>query len=305
MADLSAGKTETKLERGRSLFQDSLRRFARNRVAMGSFLIVILLAVLSIGVPLVWPRSIEDVNWDALLIAPTLAGVSSGDFSQIYPFGTDVNGRDLFVRVFFAGQISLAIGVLATSIALVIGVVYGAVAGWFGGWIGEVMMRFCDIMYSLPTLFFIIILLTVLGAKNILLVFMCIGAIQWLTMARIVRGQTLSVRQREYIESARSIGLGNWTILRRYIIPNVTGPVIVYVTLLIPVNILIESYLSFLGLGVQEPLTSWGLLISQGASEIETAPWLLLVPATFLTITLFCFNFIGDGLRDAFDPKEY
>lgn len=282
---------------GRSPWQDAWRRFRRNRAAMLGIVVIGLLALSAILVPMLSPKSIEDVNWDYLAVAPS---VDDG-----FLFGTDVNGRDLFVRTFFAGRISLAIGVLATGVALIIGVIYGAIAGYVGGWIGNVMMRFCDVLYALPTLFFIVILVTVLGSKNILFVFMCIGAVEWLTMARIVRGQTLSVRQKEYIEAARAIGLPTTVILRRYIIPNVVGPVIVYVTLLIPVNILIESYLSFLGLGVQEPLTSWGLLISQGANELENAPWMILFPATLLTLTLFCFNFIGDGLRDALDPKEY
>lgn len=279
---------------GRSLWKDAMTRFRRNRAAMISVCILVVLALLSAIVPEISPHAINTVNWEHLQKPP----------SAEFWFGTDVNGRDLFVRCFFAGRISLAIGVLATSVALVIGVIYGSVAGYVGGWIGEVMMRFCDVLYALPTLFFIVILVTVLGSKNILLVFMCIGAVEWLTMARIVRGQTLSVKQKEYVEAARAIGLPGRTIVRRYIIPNVTGPVIVYVTLLIPVNILIESYLSFLGVGVQEPMTSWGLLVSQGANEIESAPWLLVFPATFVTLVLFCFNFVGDGLRDALDPKD-
>ena len=178
----------------------------------------------------------------------------------------------------------------------------GAVAGFVGGRTDSFMMRFVDMMYSLPLLFFIIILVTVFG-RNIFLVFVAIGAVEWLTMSRIVRGQTLSVKTKEYVESAVAIGMSKPMILRRYIIPNVLGPVVVYVTLLIPTNILVESYLSFLGLGVQEPLTSWGLLIAQGAGQLDSAPWLLFFPATFLGITMFCFNFIGDGLRDALDPR--
>ena len=165
------------------------------------------------------------------------------------------------------------------------------------------MMRFVDVLYSLPLIFFIIILVTVFG-RNIFLVFVAIGAVEWLTMSRIVRGQTLTVKAKEYVESAVAIGLSRGAILRRYIIPNVLGPVIVYVTLLIPTNIIVESYLSFLGLGVQEPLTSWGLLISQGAGQLDSAPWLIAFPATFLAVTMFCFNFIGDGLRDALDPRD-
>jgi oligopeptide transport system permease protein len=273
-----------------------MRRFMSNRAAVAGLATILLLALLSIIVPMVSPHGIEDVNWDYVLTPPS---IESG-----FLFGTDVNGRDLMVRTFYAGRISLTIGVLATSVALSIGVLYGAIAGYVGGRVDATMMRAVDVVYALPTLFFIIILVTILGARNILLVFMCIGALQWLTMARMVRGQTLSVKKKEYVESARAIGLPGRTILLRYIVPNVVGPIIVYVTLLIPVNILIESYLSFLGLGVQEPLTSWGLLISQGSNELENAPWLLLFPAIFLTLTLFGFNFIGDGLRDALDPKD-
>lgn len=281
---------------GRSPTKDAMRRFMRNRAALAGLATIFLLALLSILVPLLSPHGIEDVNWDYVLTPPS---IESG-----FLFGTDVNGRDLLVRTFYAGRISLTIGVLATSVALSIGVLYGAIAGFVGGRVDAIMMRAVDVVYALPTLFFIIILVTILGARNILLVFMCIGALQWLTMARMVRGQALSVKKKEYVESARAIGLPGRTILTRYIVPNVVGPVIVYVTLLIPVNILIESYLSFLGLGVQEPLTSWGLLISQGANELENAPWLLVFPAIFLTLTLFAFNFIGDGLRDALDPKD-
>ncbi|MCC5870703.1 MAG: ABC transporter permease subunit [Gammaproteobacteria bacterium] len=281
---------------GRSLWQDAFRRFLRNKAAMSGVVVVGILATLSVLVPILSPHGIEDIYWDSILVPPS---IGSG-----FWFGTDVNGRDLLVRCFYAGRISLTIGVLATSVALCIGVIFGAVAGFSGGNTDNFMMRFVDVLYALPTLFFIIILVTVLGASNIFFVFMCIGALQWLTMARIVRGQTLSVKRRDYLMAAHAIGLPTTRILSRYIVPNVTGPVIVYVTLLIPINILIESYLSFLGLGVQEPLTSWGLLISQGAAELESAPWLLIFPATLLTITLFAFNFIGDGLRDAFDPKD-
>ncbi len=205
--------------------------------------------------------------------------------------------------MFHGGRISLAIGVLTTLVALTIGLAYGATAGFVGGKTDGVMMRAVDVLYSLPLLFFIIILVTVFG-RNIWLIFLSIGALEWLTMSRIVRGQTLSVRRKEYVESAYAIGLPAGAILRRYIVPNVIGPVIVYVTLLIPTNIVVESYLSFLGLGVQEPLTSWGLLISQGAEELQVAPWLLLFPATLLSLTMFCFNFIGDGLRDALDAAQ-
>lgn len=280
----------------RSPARRAFDRFMRNKSAVAGLIIIALMTVTSIFVPILSPKDIQTVSWEYVLSPPS--------FETGYWFGTDVNGRDLFVRTFYAGRISLAIGLLATAIAFMIGVIYGSISGYFGGALDSFMMRVCDVLYALPTLFFIIILVTVLGAKNIFIVFMCIGAVEWLTMARIVRGQTLSVKQKEYVEAAKAIGLPTSKILARYIVPNVTSAVIVYVTLLIPVNILIESYLSFLGLGVQEPLTSWGLLISQGSVEMENAPWLLFFPALFLTVTLFAFNFIGDGLRDALDPKD-
>jgi oligopeptide transport system permease protein len=188
-------------------------------------------------------------------------------------------------------------------VSLLIGVAYGAIAGYFGGRIDGVMMRLVDVLYALPFLFFVILLMVVFG-RHIVLIFVAIGAVEWLTMARIVRGQAISIKQREFIEAARAGGVSSANIIRRHVIPNVIGPVIVYATLTIPQVILIESFLSFLGLGVQEPYTSWGVLISEGAAQMESAPWLLVFPALFLAVTLFCFNFIGDGLRDALDPKD-
>jgi len=267
----------------------------RNRAAMWSVYVLAAIALTAIVVPLAWPHGIEDASWESILAPPSAA--------DWHWFGTDANGRDLFVRTFYGGRISLTIGLLTTIVALSIGVLYGTVAGFAGGRTDSMMMRFVDVLYSLPLIFFIIILVTIFG-RNIFLVFIAIGAVEWLTMSRIVRGQTLTVKSREYVESAVAIGLSRGKILRRYIIPNVLGPVIVYVTLLIPTNIIVESYLSFLGLGVQEPLTSWGLLISQGAGHLDGAPWLIFFPATFLAVTMFCFNFIGDGLRDALDPRD-
>jgi len=282
-------------EAPQSLWRQAARRFRKNRAAMGSVVVLAVIAVTSVLVPLLWPHGIEDASWEAILVAPTL--------ENWHWFGTDANGRDLFVRVFYGGRVSLTIGLLTTVVALSIGVTYGALAGFTGGRTDNFMMRFVDVLYSMPLLFFIIILVTVFG-RNIYLVFVAIGCIEWLTMSRIVRGQTLAVKTKEYVESAVAIGLSRGEILRRYIIPNVLGPVVVYVTLLIPTNIVVESYLSFIGLGVQEPLTSWGLLISQGAGQLDTAPWLIFFPATFLAVTMFCFNFIGDGLRDALDPSN-
>ncbi len=281
---------------GRSLWNDAVARFRRHRAAMASLWVLGVITVLAVLVPEFWPNGLDEVNWDYIQSPPTT--------ENLLWFGTDVNGRDMFSRTFYGARISLTIGVLTTLVALIIGVLYGAIAGYRGGPAGDIMMRVVDVLYSLPTLFFVIILVTIFG-NNFLLIFICIGAVEWLTLARIVRGQTLSIKEKEYVESARAAGLSTPTILLKYIIPNVIGPVIVYVTLLIPINIIVESYLSFLGLGVQEPFTSWGRLIAQGANEIGTAPWLLVIPAAFLVITLFCFNFIGDGLRDSLDPKDH
>lgn len=278
-----------------SLWEKAAIRFRRNHAAMASIYILLVIALTSIFIPMIWPHAIEDASWEAIMIAPTT--------QDWHWFGTDANGRDLLVRTFYGGRVSLTIGVITTFVALVIGVSYGAIAGFLGGRTDEFMMRFVDVLYSLPLLFFIIILVTVFG-RNIYLVFVAIGAVEWLTMSRIVRGQTLTVKAKEFVESAVAIGMSKPAILRRYILPNVLGPVIIYVTLLIPTNIVIESYLSFIGLGVQEPLTSWGLLISQGSGHLDSAPWLIIFPASFLTVTMFCFNFIGDGLRDALDPQS-
>ena len=222
---------------------------------------------------------------------------------QHFFLGTDRNGRDMLARIMVGGQVSLMVGILATIVSLVIGVVYGAVSGYLGGRVDNAMMRLVEILYSLPFIFFVIMLVVFFG-RHFVLIFVAIGAINWLDMARIVRGQTLSVKRKEFIEAAHAAGVSNWKIVRRHIIPNVIGPVVVFVTLLVPQVILLESFLSFLGLGVQEPLTSWGLLIAEGAKSIEASLWLLLYPALFFVVTLSALNFFGDGLRDAFDPKD-
>lgn len=283
------------LDRRRSHWSDARRRFLSNKAAitgLGGLLAIALFAVLA---PLLSPNDMEAMDFTMLSSSPTLDG---GHW-----FGTDALGRDLLVRTAHGARISLMIGIVTSLVALLIGVAYGAIAGYKGGSVDSVMMRFVDVLYALPLIFFIIILASVFG-RNILVIFLAIGAIEWLTMARIVRGQTISLKQKEFVDAARALGVPGLTIVRRHIIPNAIGPVIVFVTLLVPANILIESFISFLGLGVQEPLTSWGVLIKQGAVELETAPWLLLVPALFLAATMFCFNFVGDGLRDALDPKE-
>ncbi len=280
---------------GRSLWQDALGRLKQNRAAVVSIFVLGVITLLAIFTPYLSPHAFDEVNWDAIRAPP--------DFAHAYWFGTDANGRDLFVRTLYGARVSLAVGLAATSVSLLIGVTYGAIAGYFGGKVDAAMMRFVDVMYSLPFLFFVILLMVVFG-RHIVLIFVAIGAVEWLTMARIVRGQTLSLKRREFIEAARAGGVSTAKIIRRHIIPNTIGPVIAYSTLTIPQVILTESFLSFLGLGVQEPYTSWGVLVSEGAAEIETAPWMLIFPALFLATSLFCFNFIGDGLRDAFDPRD-
>lgn len=232
------------------------------------------------------------------------SGLMVADVSRLrFLFGTDANGRDLFARILIGIRISLTIGLLATFVAIVIGVGYGAVAGFLGGQADNVMMRVVDILYSLPFIFFVIMLVVFFG-RNFVLIFVAVGCIEWLDMARIVRGQTLSIKRREYVQAAEALGVGGAGILRRHIVPNTLGPVVVYMTLLVPRVILLESFLSFLGLGVQEPLTSLGVLIAEGAKNIQGATWMLLYPSLTLILILFALNFIGDGLRDALDPKD-
>lgn len=295
MTDLAQATPGIEEIAGRSLWQDALARLKRNRAAVVSIFVLGAIALLAIFAPYLSPHPFDEVYWDAIRAPP--------DFAHAHWFGTDANGRDLFVRTLYGARVSLAVGLAATSVSLVIGVTYGAIAGYFGGKVDAAMMRFVDVMYSLPFLFFVILLMVVFG-RHIVLIFVAIGAVEWLTMARIVRGQTLSLKRREFIEAARAGGVSTAKIIRRHIIPNTIGPVIAYSTLTIPQVILTESFLSFLGLGVQEPYTSWGVLVSEGAAQIESAPWMLIFPAIFLATSLFCFNFIGDGLRDAFDPRD-
>jgi oligopeptide transport system permease protein len=236
--------------------------------------------------------------------ADELSVTVTGKVDQVtFPFGTDSNGRDLLVRVMLGGQISIAVGLAASLVSLGIGVIYGATSGYLGGRIDNVMMRFVEILYSLPFVFLVVVLVVFFG-RSVVLIFVVIGAVQWLEMARIVRGQTLSLKRREFVGAAEALGLTDWQIIRRHIIPNTIGPVIVFVTVVVPQVILTESFLSFLGLGVQAPLASWGTLISEGTKNMQSAPWLLIFPAIFFVATLFALNFVGDGLRDALDPKD-
>ena len=279
----------------RSLWGDAWRTLRRNRAAMtGAMLMAIIVLVVTAG-PWFSQYAYDFTDWPNTSIGPSLG---TGHF-----FGTDTLGRDLFVRTLYGGRISLLVGVVASVVSLLIGISYGATAGYFGGRLDAIMMRFVDILYAMPFMFFVILLMVFFG-RNILLIFVAIGAINWLDMARIVRGQTLSLKQREFVEAAQAQGVGALAILVRHIVPNLLGVVAVYITLTIPQVILVESFLSFLGLGVQEPMTSWGALVKEGSEEMETAPWMLLFPAFLLATTLFCFNFIGDGMRDALDPKD-
>ncbi|GAA4495448.1 oligopeptide ABC transporter permease OppC [Pseudaeromonas paramecii] len=280
---------------GRSLWQDARRRFLKNRAAVLSMVVLTVIALLVILGPLMAPFTFDDPDWGAMQSAP--------DWASGHYFGTDSLGRDLFVRTLIGGRISLMVGVLGALVAVVIGTLYGATAGFVGGSLDRLMMRTLEILYAFPFMFFVIMLVTFFG-RNIWLIFIAIGAVSWLDMARIVRGQTLSLKSKEFIEAAHVCGVSKWKIITRHIVPNVLGIVVVYATLLVPGMILFESFLSFLGLGVQEPMTSWGALLDEGSKSMEVALWQLLFPAGFMVVTLFCFNFLGDGLRDALDPKD-
>jgi oligopeptide transport system permease protein len=280
--------------KGRSLWDDAGRRLLRNRAAMASVIILGVLVLCALIGPLLVPYTYDQINKGDVWQSPLTGS---------HLLGTDSLGRDLLARLFTGLGVSLAIGAVATTVSLVIGVAWGATAGYLGGAVDEVMMRIVDVLYSLPYIFFVILLMVTFGS-NFILLFIAIGAVEWLTMARIVRGQTLSLKQKEFIEAARAAGLTRFAIISRHIVPNLLGPVVVYVTLTIPGVILAESFLSFLGLGVQPPIASLGTLINNGAQDMELAPWLLIFPSLTMVVTLMCFNFIGDGLRDAIDPKD-
>ena len=280
---------------GRSLWADARRRFFRNKAAVASFVILVLICLLVMFGPLLSEYNHEDPDWAFIHTGPS---IENGHY-----FGTDSLGRDLFVRTLFGGRISMLVGVLGALVAIVIGVLYGATAGYLGGRLDSLMMRTIEILQSFPFMFLVILLVAFFG-RSILLIFIAIGAVSWLDMARIVRGLTLSLKHKEFIEAAQACGVSTPMIILRHIVPNVLGVVVIYGTLLVPAMILFESFLSFLGLGVQEPMTSWGALVNEGAQTMDIAIWQLSFPAGFLVVTLFCFNFIGDGLRDALDPKD-
>jgi oligopeptide transport system permease protein len=275
-----------------SLWSDAWRRLLANKAAVAGGLILLLLIVLAIFAPWIAPHSYSYQNLDLGAQPP------SGDFL----LGTDTLGRDLFSRILYGARVSLLVGFVATGVALVIGVSWGIVAGYFGGRIDSVMMRIVDVLYGLPFIIFIILLMVIFG-RNIWLLFAAIGAVEWLTMARIVRGQVLTIKNQEYVLAAQAMGVTNMQMFRKHIFPNILGPIAVYATLTIPQVMLLEAFLSFLGLGIQPPMSSWGTLIRYGVESMEEYSWLLIYPGLTLTITLFALNFFGDGLRDALDPK--
>jgi len=273
-------------EKGTSLWADAWVRLKKNKLAFWGMIIVLIFIVMAIFTPWITPYGYEEQNLDLGATGPSWA----------HWFGTDIFGRDLLTRVMYGGRVSLAVGIVATSVALVIGVAWGTVAGYVGGRTDAVMMRIVDALYALPFIIFIILLMVVFG-RSILLLFLAIGAVEWLTMARIVRGQVQNIRNQEFVDASTP------HILIKHVVPNSLGPIIVYATLTVPQVMLLEAFLSFLGLGIQPPQSSWGLLISTGAESMEDYPWLLVFPGLALSITLFALNFMGDGLRDALDPK--
>jgi oligopeptide transport system permease protein len=279
-------------ERGTSLWRDAWQRLGKNKMAVISTVILILIVLASFIGPFFLKLSYETQNLQLGAVPP---GVR-------HWLGTDTLGRDLFVRILYGGRVSMSVGFCATAVALTIGVLYGAISGFLGGKIDMLMMRSVDIIFALPFTVFVILLMVFFGRKFVLL-FVAIGAVQWLTMARIVRGQVLSLRHQEFIEAAEALGLSKPRIIFRHMIPNALGPIIVYATLTVPAVMLLEAFLSFLGLGVQPPMSSWGVLIKEGAEVMEEFPWLLVFPGLVLAITLFSLNFLGDGLRDALDPR--
>ena len=279
----------------RSLWTDARVRFLRNRAAVVSLGLLSIIILACVVGPWVLPHDFDTADWDAMSAAPSMANA--------HYWGTDEAGRDLLVRCLIGGRISLMVGILATIASVTLGIAWGAVAGFMGGKVDAIMMRIVDMMYAIPYLLIAILLVTILG-REFYLVVITITAFSWMDMARIVRGQTLSLRSREYVEAARSIGVSTTRIITSHIVPNLLGIVVIYTTVTVPGVILTESVLSFLGLGIQEPMTSWGVLIQDGTKVMDVSPWILLFPGALLSITLYCFNFIGDGLRDALDPKD-
>ena len=287
--------SDTKAASGRSLWADARRRFWRNKAAVISLVVLVLITLACAVGPWVLPHAFDSADWDAMSLPPSL--------KNAHFWGTDDAGRDLLVRSLIGGRISLTVGLLATLASVSLGIAWGATAGFMGGKVDALMMRIVDMMYAIPYLLIAILLVTILG-RDFYLVVLTITVFSWMDMARVVRGQTLSLRSTEFVEAARATGVSTPRIIFSHIVPNLLGVVVVYTTVTVPGVILTESVLSFLGLGIQEPMTSWGVLIEDGTKVMEVSPWLLLFPAAMLSLTLYCFNFIGDGLRDALDPKD-
>jgi len=279
----------------RSPWRDAMQRFRRNKAAVTSLVFLILVTLLCVIGPWLLTHAYDSTDWDALKLPPSL--------THSHWWGTDESGRDLLVRCLVGGRISLMVGILTTLTSIALGVIWGATAGYLGGAVDQVMMRIVDIMYAVPYLLIAILLVTVLG-RDFYLVVLAITAFSWMDTARLVRGQTLSLRKMEFVEAARAMGVSTLRIVVEHIVPNLMGLVLVYATVTVPGVILTESVLSFLGLGIQEPMTSWGVLIHDGAQMLDSAPWLLIFPALMLSLTLYSFNYLGDGLRDALDPKD-
>jgi len=275
-----------------SLWEDAWRRLLANKAAVSGGVILCVLIILAILAPWIAPHSYSYQNLDLGAQSP----------SSTFFLGTDTLGRDLFSRILYGARVSLMVGFVATGVALVIGVSWGIIAGYFGGRVDSIMMRIVDVLYGLPFIIFIILLMVIFG-RNIWLLFGAIGAVEWLTMARIVRGQVLTIKNQEYVLAAQAMGVSNFQMFRKHIFPNILGPIAVYATLTIPQVMLLEAFLSFLGLGIQPPMSSWGTLIRYGVESMEEYSWLLIYPGLTFTITLFALNFFGDGLRDALDPK--
>ncbi|NCX77624.1 MAG: ABC transporter permease [Proteobacteria bacterium] len=280
-------------QKSQSLWSDAFDRLKKNKLAVISGIILIALIVLAIFAPWIAPHSYSYQNLELGAVGP----------SSTYWLGTDTLGRDQFSRILYGARVSLLVGFVATAVALVIGVSWGIVAGFFGGKIDSTMMRIVDILYGLPFIIFIVLLMVIFG-RNIWLLFLAIGAVEWLTMARIVRGQVLTLKNQEFVLAAQAMGVRNLSLFFRHILPNILGTIAVYATLTIPQVMLLEAFLSFLGLGVQPPMSSWGTLIRYGVESMEEYPWMLIFPGLIFTITLFCLNFFGDGLRDAIDPRS-
>ena len=287
--------TENIAPAGRSPWADARIRFMRNRAAVVSAVFMALIAFVCVVGPWVLPNAFDDTDFNLGGVGPTWAAW--------HLFGTDELGRDLLVRSLVGGRISLIVGLLATLASVSLGIVWGATAGFMGGKVDAFMMRMVDMLYAVPYLLIAILMITILG-REFYLVVLTISAFSWMDMARVVRGQTLSIKSKEYIEAARAIGVPTWRIIFQHVVPNLLGIVVIYTSITVPGVILTESVLSFLGLGVQEPMTSWGVLIHDGANVMAASPWLILFPGAMLTVTLYCANFIGEGMRDALDPKD-